>query len=74
MDFKDRIIQISTEATQEAALEQLLNKVLAKWNGVEFTVNAYKDLKDCFILGGVDDVTAALEDSMVTMVRLQLIF
>jgi dynein heavy chain len=30
-------------------------------------VKQYKEVKDCYILGGVDDVIVALEDSMVTM-------
>ena len=66
-EYKEKVVAISTEATQEASLEQLLHKVHTKWNGVEFTVNAYKESKDTFILGSVDDVTATLEDSMVTM-------
>ena len=65
--YKDRIIAISTEATQEAALEQLLHKVQSKWATIEFTLNPYKDSKDVFILGAVDEVIVALEDSMVTM-------
>jgi dynein heavy chain len=38
-----------------------------KWTGIEFVVKPYKDFKDCYILGAVDEITAALEDSMVTM-------
>ncbi|KAK3237367.1 hypothetical protein CYMTET_52552 [Cymbomonas tetramitiformis] len=67
MDHKEKIAQISTEATQEAALGQLLQKVQSKWSFIEFTVNNYKESKDIYILGTVDEVTAALEDSMVTM-------
>ena len=40
--YKDRIIAISTEATQEAALEGLLHKVQSKWASIEFTLNPYK--------------------------------
>jgi dynein heavy chain len=52
---------------QEQALEELLKKVQTKWADIEFTVKPYKDSKDVFILGVVEDVTVALEDSMVTM-------
>lgn len=58
---------VSTEATQEAALQQLLDKVHDKWRYVEFTINPYKDAKDTYILGAVDEVMAVLEDSMVMM-------
>jgi dynein heavy chain len=30
-------------------------------------VKQYKEVKDSYILGGIDDVIVALEDSMVTM-------
>ena len=58
---------VSLEASQELALEDLLGKMSAKWNTLEFTVLPFKDVKDAFILGSVEEVTAALEDSLVTM-------
>ncbi len=42
--------QVSTEATQEASLEAMLERVHDKWRGVEFTVNSYKEAKDTYIL------------------------
>ncbi|QDZ24237.1 heavy chain of dynein [Chloropicon primus] len=66
-NFKDDISRISTEATQEASLEGMLKKINDKWVDIEFTVLPFKELKDAFILGGVDEIIAALEDSMVTM-------
>ncbi|KAG1666392.1 hypothetical protein FOA52_006501 [Chlamydomonas sp. UWO 241] len=68
---KDAIGTISTEATQEAALQTLLDGVLEKWRHMEFTCNAYKDLKDTYILGGVDEVMALLEDSLMTVGNIQ---
>ena len=55
-DWKDDIAQISTEATQELALEELLNKVQNKWADVEFQALPYKEVKDTYILGGIEDV------------------
>jgi dynein heavy chain len=63
----DAIGLISTEATQEQALEEMLHKVTAKWSDVCFSVVAYKESKDTFILGGIEEIMVALEDSMVTM-------
>ena len=66
-DYSEEIAAISTEATQESALEELLGKVTTKWGDVEFQCMSYKESKDTFILGGIEEVTMALEDSMVTM-------
>jgi len=53
---KDAIIATSTEATQEASLEDLLAKVVAKWATIELTVIPYKDSKDVYILGSLDNI------------------
>lgn len=53
---KDAIIATSTEATQEASLEDLLAKVVAKWAEIELSVIPYKDSKDVYILGSIDNV------------------
>eukprot|EP00899_Mesostigma_viride_P007437 jgi/Mesvir1/16695/Mv15092-RA.1 len=67
MQFKDALQNVSTEATQETTLEELLQKVAHKWQDIDLVIMPYKDYKDTFILGGIEDVIAALEDSMVTM-------
>lgn len=53
---KDAIIATSTEATQEASLEDLLAKVVAKWANIELSVIPYKDSKDVYILGSIDNI------------------
>jgi len=37
-------------------LEELLAKVQARWNDVEFNVIQYKDMKDVFMLGSIEDI------------------
>ena len=64
---QDAIIALSAEASEEAALQDLLDKIGDRWNSIDFTVTTFKDNKDAFVLAGTEDVTAALEDSMVTM-------
>lgn len=61
------VVTLSMEASQEAALEDLLDNISSKWSSIDLTVVPFKDVKDAFILGSVEDVTAALEDTMVTM-------
>ena len=62
-DYKENIETISVAATQEHVLEEMLGKVEAAWKHLEFIVNPYKEFKDVFILGGVDDVMAVLEET-----------
>ena len=58
---------MSVEATQESALEELLVKVTSKWDDICFSCVAYKETKDTFVLGSIEEITTALEDSQVTM-------
>ena len=67
MQFKDEIQKISTEASQESVLEEMLGKVRAMWSDTEFVLREYKDSNDVFILTGVDDLQAVLDDSMITI-------
>eukprot|EP00775_Hariotina_reticulata_P007079 gene7079-7292_t len=71
LEHQDQISVISSEATQEAALEALLAHVADRWRGVEFLVKPWKDLKAVYILGEVDDVVQVLEDSKVTLSMIQ---
>lgn len=62
-DYKEEIETTSVAATQEHVLEEMLGKVESAWKNLEFVVNPYKEFKDVFILGGVDDVMAVLEET-----------
>ena len=64
-EYREEIETISTAATQENVLEEMLAKVENAWRDNEFVVNSYKESKDVFILGGVDDVMAILEETQV---------
>ncbi|KAI8801429.1 dynein heavy chain and region D6 of dynein motor-domain-containing protein [Cladochytrium replicatum] len=66
-DFKEEIGSISSQAGSEASLEEMLGKVVKAWSELEFIVLNYRDNKDVFILGAVDDIQAQLEDSQVTI-------
>ena len=63
--YKEEIETISTAATQENVLEEMLAKVENAWKDNEFAINMYKEQKDVFILGGVDEVMAVLEETQV---------
>jgi dynein heavy chain, axonemal len=66
-NYMDEILEISGKATAETALEQMLAKVEKTWEEMQLIVLSYKESKDVFILGSVEDVTVALEDSLVTI-------
>jgi len=61
----EAIQEVSGKATAELALEEMLEKVKKTWEDQELIVSPYKDSKDVFILGSVEDITVALEDSLV---------
>jgi hypothetical protein len=47
---------------------RILNHLAAyRWRGIEFVVKPYKDMKDVYTLGSLDEVLQALEDSKVTL-------
>ena len=64
-EYREQIETVSTAATQEGVLEEMLAKVEGAWKNLEFTVNMYKEQKDIFILDGMDDVLAVLEETQV---------
>jgi dynein heavy chain len=68
VEHQPDISLVATRAVSELGLEELYEKKVATvWSGLEFIVNPYKDSKEVFILGSVEDVTAALDESLVTI-------
>jgi hypothetical protein len=64
---KEEVLAISVEATQEGTLEDVLARVGVRWASIDLPLVTYKDAKDVFVLGPLDDVMGPLEDSMVIM-------
>ncbi len=59
---------VATQAVQEAALLELFaKKVTSVWDEILFDVLRYKDQKDVFILGSVEEITVCLDESLVTI-------
>ena len=65
--FANQLNDISSTATNERNLEIMLEKLVKVWRKLEFNVIPYKDKKNVYILGSVDDITTALDDSLVTI-------
>jgi dynein heavy chain len=67
-EHMEAIQQISTAATAEGALVDLYSlKVTQVWKDMDFIVNPYKDYRDAFILGSVEDIQTALDESLVQL-------
>ena len=66
--FSEEIEAIQVEATQEAVLEEIfMTKVSQIWRDLSFEVLPYKDSKDIFILGSVEEIQVQLDDSLVAI-------
>jgi dynein heavy chain len=75
VEYKEDISSISSSATQEAQLEEMLKKIENTWTHLEFNVIQHKESKDFqeapYIIGTVDDIIAMLEDSQVTITTIR---
>jgi len=61
--IKETVEEVSGIASGEYALELQLEKIEKAWKDLSFAVKGYRDTKDVFILGGLDEVFAQLEDN-----------
>ena len=63
---KTAIGDISTRATNEATLEQMLQKVIELWAHTEFRLVAHPQ-QGIMMLAGADDILTQLEECQVTI-------
>ena len=54
---------MSGDASGEAALEELLGRLDARWAGLDIPLVIYQGAKDTYVLGPLEDLTTALEVS-----------
>ncbi|KAH9106046.1 hypothetical protein AeMF1_018228 [Aphanomyces euteiches] len=66
-DCAPSVHRIAGEAIQEKLLEDLLERITSLWIHLEFRVERYKDRKDIYIFGAMDDIHASLEESFVSL-------
>ena len=71
MAHKSEIAIISNKAAQEMQLQEMLNKVIFTWGELSFPIAQHKDSKDVFVLGNLEDIMAALDDTLVTINTIQ---
>ena len=64
--YKDRISEISSQASNEQTLEQMLQKVIDFWKKTDLELLAHSS-RDVAIISGIDEIISMLDDSMVTI-------
>ncbi|KAF7987651.1 hypothetical protein HCN44_003514 [Aphidius gifuensis] len=65
--YYDELLEISGSATSEANLESMLNKVQDIWKNLEFIIIPHKNSKDVFILGSLEEIQGALDESNINI-------
>lgn len=66
-NFMSELQEISAQASSEAGLENLLKKVEDNWKELEFPTISYRDSKDIFILGSLEEIQQVLDDSFINV-------
>jgi hypothetical protein len=66
-EYSDQIAEISIEATQEGNLSDMLARIMQSWEGVDLFINPYKDFKEVYIIGSLEDINTLLDDSLVNV-------
>lgn len=61
------IMEVSGQASAEATLEAILKKVEDSWKGLYLIVLPYKNSNDVFILGSLEEIQLALEESNINL-------
>jgi len=67
---QEKISEISSQASNEQTLEQMLQKVKDYWKKTDLELLAHTS-RDVAIITGIDEVITALDDSMVTIANIR---
>ncbi|XP_072930463.1 dynein axonemal heavy chain 6 isoform X2 [Epargyreus clarus] len=61
----EELMEVAGQASSEAGLEALLKKVEEIWAALEFPVLLHKDARDVYVLGGLDEIQASVDESNI---------
>lgn len=70
LQFRDKISDVSSLATNEATLETMLNKIIDVWKKTDFRLVADTS-KDTFIITSTEEISILLEESQLTMATIK---
>lgn len=65
--YPNELMEIAAAASSEAGLEIMLKKVEDTWKTMEFSVMPHKDSKDLFVLGSLEEIQTALDESNINI-------
>ncbi|XP_054012221.1 dynein axonemal heavy chain 6 [Hylaeus anthracinus] len=63
----NELMEVAAAASSEANLEYMLKKVVDTWEHLKFIVVHHKEGKDVFILGSLEDVQTAMDESNINL-------
>lgn len=63
----NELMEVAAAASSEANLENMLNKVINTWETLKFIVVPYREGKDVFIMGTLEDVQTAMDESNINL-------
>ena len=63
----DLVGEVSGTASGEAQLEASLAKVVDAWAVTDFVIKSYREQKNVFVLGSLEEISVQLEDHQVTL-------
>lgn len=66
-EISNQLMDISSQATGEAQLENMLRSIENIWKETELMIFPHRDSKDVFILMGTDELQVILDDSNVNI-------
>lgn len=61
------IQEISGQASGEARLEDSMKNVDSVWKNQKLTIAAHRDVRDAYVLAGIEELQSVLDDSNVTV-------
>ena len=67
MEKKEAIEEISSKASGEAQIDANIESIAKKWTELTFTVNNYREAKDKFVIGTVEEIVSTLDDHQVSV-------
>jgi dynein heavy chain, axonemal len=67
LEVKDKVGEISSLASGEYAISQTLEEIKKTWADMEFIIVTYRDFKDKYILGTIEEIMIQLEDDQVSV-------
>ena len=65
--MRDKVEDISAIASGEFTIDQTLKEIINLWNETHFVVVNYREMKDRYILGSIEEIMIQLEDHQVSI-------